>query len=201
MVPNELEDLYELWWSDHVHDFDKSTTEGCGLHTEAWVKYAKANGFPKVENLKKNPGQTQYNGHAVDAFLYAVPFSETNSLYQAVDIIGGAEGPNPTYNFGIDQPRYTNADIWIGSSPIPNTVPWKPYNEQGFERLKKMLKHDYERRPQGPDYDVSVWAGRFFHNNNMGPDGTPLSEDAALSRVKGELCQALGISNDGYLGT
>jgi hypothetical protein len=81
--------------------------------------------------------------------------------------------------------------------PQPNMVPWVGYNEQGFERLKRMVRHDYERRPQGPDYDVSVWAGRFFHNCYMGPEGKPLGEQGAL---KPELCASLKIPVDNYYG-
>jgi len=214
MIPVELRPMVDDFFNAHAHEYDLTENSGCGQYMEALVPHCQQHGFPKVGHLKKSSGQTNYNGHANDAFLYADGEGNPNGLYQSVDVISNAESkppytPNhqpPGKGWSVDVPRYTSSD-WLkepnsGNQPNPvKTVPWKPYNEQGFERLKKMLKHDYERRPQGPDYDVSVWAGRFFHNNNMGPDGTPLSEDAALSRVKGELCTALGISNDGYLGT
>jgi hypothetical protein len=209
MIPTELEEIHQNFWDNHHSEYNMTTNEGCGKYTEAWVRYAQNNGYVKVGHLKKNAGQTQYNGHANDAFLYADGEGNLEGLYQAVDIIGAAEStdPNnpPRVNWGVDIPRYKDSD-WLkepGSSVPPNTnvVPWVPYNEQGFERCKKMIKHDYERRPQGPDYDVSVWSARFFHNHYMGPDRVPMTEDAALSRVKGELCKALRIPNDGYLGT
>lgn len=205
MIPNELKQFTDQFFKDNSKKFELSTNEGCGLYTEAYVVYAQANNWTKVGHLKKNSGQTNYNGHANDAFLYA---EYVDGLYQAVDIIGSAEAkppytsdnPAPSANFGIDIPRYTAAD-WYLIEGSTSMVPWVQYNEQGFQSLKNMLAHDYARKPQGADFDVSVWAGRYFHNCYMGPDGTPLGEQAALERIKPELCSALGISNDGYYGS
>lgn len=216
MIPSELRPLVDDFFNHHAHEYDMTENSGCGQYMEALVPFCQSHGFPKVGHLKKTGGATQYNGHANDAFLYADGEGNPDSLFQAVDVIANAESKPPytpshqppAKGWSVDIPRYT-ADDWLkepdngngNGNTNPNMVPWVTYNEQGFERLKKMLKHDYERRPQGPDYDVSAWAGRFFHNCYMGPERIPLGEDAALSRVKGELCNALGISNDGYLGT
>lgn len=202
MIPTQLEQLHRDFWTTFHSQFNLSTNEGCGLYTESWVKYAQNRGWPKVQNLKKNPGQTQYNGHANDAFLYTDGVGNEGGLYAAVDLIAGAEGPSPSINWGVDIPRYKDSDVWSGGViPVPaKTVPWLPYDENSFQRLKKMLKHDYDRRPQGPDYDVSVWAGRYFHNCYMGPEGTPLGEQKALEKIKPELCSALGIPVDNYYG-
>lgn len=213
-IPTALATLCNNFFAANAQDFDMAHADECGEYMEALIPHCQAHGFDKVGFLRKNPGQTQYNGHAVDALAYDLG----NNLTHAVDCIGNAEQPHPWKSEGgtNDDPRATfNEDMntayktdkdWLerpgesNGGSNPNTVPWVTYNEQGFERLKRMLKHDYERRPQGPDYDVSVWSARFFHNHYMGPEGTPLSEDAALSRVKNELCIALGIPNDGYLG-
>lgn len=208
VIPEELANFNNSFWMSNSQNFDMSTNDGCGQYTESWVASARAHGFNKVGHLKKNPGQTQYNGHANDAFLYNEP---DPTLLRAVDIIFAAEAtppyspsnPAPNINFGVDIPRYTVAD-WM---PVPNggptptkQVPWVAYNEQGFQRLKNMLAHDYGRRPQGADFDVSVWAGRYFHNCYMGPNGTPLGEQKALEKIKPELCAALNIPMDNYYG-
>lgn len=198
----------DVFWDAHHNLYDFSTNEGCGQYTEDLVERLRILGFEKVGHLKKYGSATQYNGHANDAFLYR---EADPDLYRAVDVIFAAEAkppytpsnPAPNKNFGIDIPRYEDKD-WMAepgnSEPVPNTVPWVAYNEQGFQRLKNMLAHDYGRRPQGADFDVSVWAGRYFHNCYMGPEGIPLGEDGALHRIKPELCAALGIPMDNYYG-
>ncbi len=201
--PNELKDLHATFWSNFSNQFDLKTNEGCGKYTEAWVIYARNHGWSKVGHLKKSGSQTQYNGHANDAFLYNEP---DPTLLRAVDIIGNAEStdPNrpPSIGWIIDEPRYTIND-WLAepnTNPNPNMVPWVGYNEQGFQRLKNTLAHDYARRPQGADFDVSVWAARVFHSQYFGPNGIPLGEEAALHKHKPEWCHELGISVDDYYG-
>lgn len=206
MIPSQLEQLHRDFWGISHFQFDLTTNEGCGKYTETWVKYAQNHGYSLVGHLRKNPSQTQYNGHANDAFLYADGSDNPGELFQAVDLIGAAESTDPMnpphINWGVDLPRYTIKD-WMkepGQASNPTTVPYVAYNENGFQRLKKMLAHDYARRPQGADYDVSVWAGRYFHNCYMGPTGTPLGEDGALKRIKPELCASLHIDVDNYYG-
>lgn len=200
-IPANLDDLCKEFWNANNHLYDFRYAEGCGLYTEAWVEYAKNNGYPRVENLAKNPGQTQWNGHAVDAFLYAEPYSNSNPLYQAVDIIASAESANANYNWGVDTPRYTAADIWVGTpgggekpdKPAVDSVPWLPYDENSFQQLKQVLAYDYGRRPQAADFDVTVWSARVFHSAYMGPDKKPLGLDAAIKKHRPEWCEALGI--------
>jgi len=212
MIPNELRVLANNFFIARADEFDLTENSGCGLYTEAFVEEARNKGFDKVGHLKKSGSATQYNGHANDAFLYADGEGNPNGLYQAVDIIANAESKPPydsnhrppASGWSVDIPRYKDSD-WLekpnsGGGNSVSTVPWVTYNEQGFQRLKNMLKHDYERRPQGPDYDVSVWAGRFFHNCYMGPEGKPLGEQGALERVKRELCESLKIPMDNYFG-
>jgi hypothetical protein len=199
MIPAELEKVCKDFWDANNSHYDLSHASGCGAYTEQFVLHAKHNGYPKVENLKKNPGQTQWNGHAVDAFLYAEPFSETNSLYQAVDIIASAESDEANFNWGVDTPRYTSADIWIGEVDVDDNVPWQPYDENSFQALKDMLAYDYGRRPQAADFDVTVWAARVFHSAYMGPDKTPLGLNAAILKHRPEWCEALGVPVDSHV--
>lgn len=211
MIPTELRQLTDAFFDSNAHKFDLTENSGCGQYMESLIPYCQTHGYPKVGFLKKNPGQTNYNGHANDAFLYADGTDNPNGLYQAVDVITSAEskppyGPGhnpPSKGWSVDEPRYTLKD-WSkepNSNPTPiAVVPYVPYNENGFQRLKNMLAHDYNRRPQGADFDVSIWAGRYFHNCYMGPNGTPLGEDGALHRIKPELCGALGIPMDNYYG-
>lgn len=198
-----IKPVCDTFFDTQSKNFNLTTNEGCGLYTEALVKHLRNMGHVKVGHLKKNPGQTQYNGHANDAFLYR---EEDPTLYRAVDIIGAAEStdPNnpPRKNFGIDEPRYTD-EYWMatpntggGGSTTPNMVPWVAYNEQGYERLKQQLAYDYGRRPQGADFDVTVWAARVFHSQYFGPSGVPLGFDEALKKHRPEWCGALGVPVD-----
>lgn len=202
-IPSELDKMQSDFFKDYAHEFDLSHAVGCGAYIEAFVRHAQSNGYPKVGHLRKYGGQTQYNGHAVDAFLYRQAASVTNPLYQAVDIIANAESPNARPAFQVDEPRYMDKD-WMekpaGSSEPSKMVPWVNYDEGGFQKLKKTLAHDYARRPQGADFDVSVWAARVFHSTYMGPDGTPLGMDSAMRKHKPEWCGALGVPVDNYYG-
>ena len=69
---------------------DLSTAAGCGKFVEAVI-----NGTgPEWGHIKKSGSQTQYNGHAVDAIMYRSNTPLYNGLlYQAVDIVLGAEAP------------------------------------------------------------------------------------------------------------
>lgn len=207
-IPNELQQLSNKFWDDHSHEHDLTENRGCGQYIEAFVRYAQSNGFPKVGHLKKTGSGTNYNGHSNDGFLYKEAASPTNSLYQFVDIIANAESKPPytsahrppTKFFGVDEPRYTDAD-WLAEPAGEGgehdmMIPWIPYDENGFERLKKVLKQDYARRPQGADFDVSVWAARVFHSTYMGPEGVPLGMDGAMKRHRPEWCGALGVPVD-----
>jgi hypothetical protein len=214
MIPTQLKKLCDKFFDDNAHDFDMATNEGCGEYMELLVPFCQAHSFAEVGHLRKNPSQTQYNGHANDAIAYDLG----NNLTHAVDCIANAEqphpwvseggtNPDPAKNFGEDTINAYKTDTdWLEK---PNdeggehdmTVPYVPYDEKGFQRLKNMLAHDYARRPQGADFDVSIWAGRYFHNCYMGPEGIPLGEQAALERIKPELCAALGIPVDNYYGT
>lgn len=194
-----IKPLCDSFFDAHAHEFNLTVNSGCGTYTEALVRHLQALGYSKVGHLKKSPGQTQYNGHANDAILYR---EGDPSLYRAVDLIGAAESTDllnpPRKNFGIDEPRYTD-EFWLaspasgGTSPS-NMVPWVAYDENGFQELKRELAYDYARRPQGADFDVSVWAARTFHNAFMGPDKTPLGMSAGISRARNEWCASLGVA-------
>ena len=197
MIPTGVEELYRKFWDIAHLQFNLSTTEGCGLFTEAWVKYAQNHNFPKVGHLKKNTSQTQYNGHAVDAFLYAEPYdAPDNMLFQAVDIIGGAEGPNPQYNYGIDIPRYKMSD-WLkepNGESQPSTVPYKAYegDEYWNNQVGKILFWDYtdKTRANKPlDSMSSVWTARTIHDIKM--EG--LTPQQSVDKHRIEWCAELKI--------
>lgn len=193
MIPAELRQLTDSFFAANAHRFDMRYAEGCGKYMEELVPYAQSHGYPKVGHLKKSGSQTQYNGHAIDAFLYKDTVT-VNGLMQAVDVIGSAETDHATAGWSVDFPRYTEDD-WMESveTPTPNTVPWVGYNEEKFQFLKRQLAYDYARRPQGADFDVCVWAARTFHNSYMGPEGVPLGETAGMERAQKEWCAALGV--------
>lgn len=177
--------------------YDFQHKEDCGKYTEEFVIYFRdVIGDKNIFHLRKYGAATQYNGHAIDAILY---YDHERGTYQSVDLIGAAEGPdeNASGTWTVQQVYYEAKDAYLIGDEPPiepgNTVPYVPYNESGNERVKRVLEHDYARRPQGADFDVSVWAGRYFHNCYMGPEGTPLGEQGAIERIKPELCAALGI--------
>lgn len=206
MIPDSLRHLANNFFDNNAHKFDLTENQGCGKYTEAFVRHAQSNGFPKVGHLKKNPGQTQWNGHANDAFLYKEAASETDKLYQAVDIIGNAEAKPPynntnnkppTKHFGVDIPRYTEAD-WLAEPAGEGgehdmMIPWAPYfGDKSSDKITRTLMYDFSRKPETINPGFGRWLNRCLHSAFLGPDGIPLGPDGALARHRPEWCQALG---------
>jgi len=198
-IPNEVRQHFDTFFDTHAHNYNLFTDEGCGLYMEAAIPYVRAKGFTKVGFLLYNGSGTKYNGHRIDSFLYDE--ITNNGKLQSCDVIANAETDHASKGWSPDIPRYSESD-WADTvsnsngEPVPNRVPWIAYNEQGFERLKKQLAYDYGRRPQGADFDVTVWAARVFHSQYMGPNGTPLGFDAAMNKHRPEWCGALGVPVD-----
>ncbi len=189
----ELKPKCDAFWNANAHKYDTAHKDGCGQYIEALIPHLRSLGYSKVGYLKKTGSGTQYNGHSIDGFLYR---EGDPTLYRHVDVIAGAEAPGASAGFGIDIPRYTDSDWYpVATSTPPSTgmVPWVPYDENGFQELKRQLAYDYARRPQGPDYDVSVWAARTFHNSYMGPNKVPMGFTAGLEKARAEWCAALGV--------
>lgn len=80
-VPNKLADIQAIF---NAGNFDLSTLDGCGIFVEAVV-----DALPEEwGHIRKIPGQTQYNGHAVDAIHYKSPTPLNNGNFaQVIDII------------------------------------------------------------------------------------------------------------------
>jgi hypothetical protein len=207
-VPAGLQTLTDQFFKDYALEYDMAHANECGKYMEALVPHCQKNGFPKVGQLRKNPGQTQYNGHAIDALAYDLG----NNLTHAVDCIARAEQPHPWVseggtnqdpgpNFSEDTTAYKTDTDWLekpGEPPMDDVVPWVAYDENGFQNLKLQLDYDYGRRPQGADFDVSVWAARTFHSCYMGPEKEPLGMNNALVKHRAEWCQGLKINVDNH---
>lgn len=198
MIPSGVRTLTDSYFKQHSSGYDMSDSDECGRYMEALVPYCQHNGFPKVGLLKYTGSGTKYNGHRIDSFLYNEPVPEFGGKLQSCDVIANAETNNAQAGWSPDEPRYSESD-WLKEpidepTPGPATVPWVPYNEAGFQELKRTLAYDYARRPQGADFDVTVWSGRYFHNSYMGPERIPLGENAGLQRARNEWCNSLHVS-------
>jgi hypothetical protein len=79
-----------------VGDYDLATHDGCGQFTEDCCVQLHVQHSDLWGHIRKNPGQNQYNGHAVDA-LYLLA-GEGAGVY---DIIHDSVSPNasPTFNW------------------------------------------------------------------------------------------------------
>jgi hypothetical protein len=98
--------------------YNLGTKEGAGQFTEAAVVALHAHDR-RWGHLKKNPGQTQYNGHSHDGALY---LSDTPGESQHVDFIAKAEAPGAYVYWNPDTPRYSQAD-WYAPAGVPNPQP------------------------------------------------------------------------------
>lgn len=79
----------------HTHA-DLTTHDGCGKFTEDCCTALHDYHDPMWGHIKKNPGQNQYNGHAVDAIMLLT--GSSNGIY---DIVYDSVSPNakPAYNY------------------------------------------------------------------------------------------------------
>ena len=88
-VPKEFEIIKEVYGDGSA--WDLTTHEGGGDFTNACVQALPG----EWGHFKKKPGQTQHNGHAVDAIAYLSPTPLYNGKYvQGVDIIGSVGDPS-----------------------------------------------------------------------------------------------------------
>lgn len=178
MIPAQLREVFNEHWNLFHQSFDLTSNEGCGQFTESAVNFAQNAGYSKVGHLKKNPGQTQYNGHANDAFLYADGEGNEGGKFQAVDIIANAESKPPytpshqppSNGWTVDIPRYTMSD-WIGEvdeEPIPEPE-FPGYEELGGDALAREiigvpLEADYKEANQALNDGSVVWTNRTVYD-------------------------------------
>jgi hypothetical protein len=113
VIPN----LFHIVEQAHDAFGPLTSPERCGKFTEYVVPLLAAID-PNFGHLRKMPGQTQFNGHAVDAALY-------KATGQAIDIIGASKKASidtpawPTW--GVEEEaRYTDSDTyWIAAVTLP----------------------------------------------------------------------------------
>ena len=109
--------------------FNLATHDGCGLFTEECCKQLHNRNNQMWGHIKKNPGQNQYNGHAVDALMLLA--GEGNGIW---DIIHDSVSPNATPQYiykGEPEP-----DLWYypmpeaGDYALALTRNWKKRAEE-----------------------------------------------------------------------
>ena len=109
-LPDDPADIIEAVY--HAGEYDLSTKEGCGTFTEDCCIALHENHSEMWGHIMKNPGQNQWNGHAVDAVMLLA--GEDCGIY---DIIFDTESANahPQYVWkGPPEPElwyYNNADL------------------------------------------------------------------------------------------
>jgi len=106
--------------------FNLSTASGCGLFMEAGCEELHKKMHPAWGHIKKNPGQNQFNGHAVDAIMLLVPSGGTApGIY---DCIQDSASPNAKLVFNYAGP-VDNA-LWyypaapLGTKSLESVTTW-----------------------------------------------------------------------------
>lgn len=128
---NPLDIINYVYNSTHPN---LSTASGCGMFTEDVCTELHNGMHPAWGHIKKNPGQNQFNGHAVDAVMLLVPSGGTApGIY---DIIQSSAAPDarPVFNY-VEPPvndiwYYPAAPISSGQNLKSITV-WHPGKKQG----------------------------------------------------------------------
>jgi len=94
---NNPQEIIEWVYAQGNHDL--STHEGCGVFTESCCISLHDYNNQMWGHIRKNPGQNQYNGHAVDAIQCLA--GEFNGIW---DIIHDSVSPNATPAFNHKGP-------------------------------------------------------------------------------------------------
>jgi hypothetical protein len=92
---------------------DLSTHEGCGEFTEDCCTELHERNSQWWGHIRKNPGQNQYNGHAVDALMLAT--GEGAGIY---DIIHDSVAPSASPQYIWKGPP--DLDLWYYDDPVSN---------------------------------------------------------------------------------
>lgn len=104
--------------------YNLGTHEGCGEFTEACCTALHERDSSMWGHIKKNPGQNQYNGHAVDAVMLLA--GEGCGIF---DIVLDSVSPNaaPAYNYkGEPEPELWYYDVPTGARGVPLTLHARP---------------------------------------------------------------------------
>lgn len=116
-----------------------------------------------------------------------------------VDIIGGAGGPNPVPQWGVQDDPVASTGAWVspGSAPTPLPIPpppppvVKPYPGDAYftDQIGVVLENDYREAGQSLNAGSATWFARTIwrHVN----EGMPMDQSVAQSRK--EWRAALGL--------
>jgi hypothetical protein len=106
--------------------FNLATASGCGLFMEAGCEELHKKMHPAWGHIKKNPGQNQFNGHAVDAIMLLVPSGGTApGVY---DCIQDSASPNAKLVFNYAGP--VDNSLWyypaapLGTKSLESVTTW-----------------------------------------------------------------------------
>ena len=175
--------------------FDLKTDEGQGAFVDACI--STLHGLDEnFGHLKKKPGQTQVHGHGEDATLYKFD----DGTAQAVDFVGGANGPNPQPSWGVDSggPIYKHSD-WlaptqhVAATPEPKPITSFPYpdeNSSGRAFLARIKQAYADARRTFPDPNDN---DAFRHFVRYGYSAHEMPELEAADRHVKELRAQLGV--------
>lgn len=94
-APNRMDILQQVlasktWHLSNGDAYDQTQPDGRGAFTEAAVAALHA-ADDRFGHVKKNPGQNQYNGHAVDAIDWKNPDGVTAEVYDILDGSGNLQ--------------------------------------------------------------------------------------------------------------
>ncbi len=200
-VPNHLHIIQGVYAAG---SYNLATHDGCGQFIEASCLALHA-ADARWGHLKKNPGQTQYNGHSHDGCLY---LSDTPGQSVHVDMIASAEAPNASVYWNPDVPRYSKSDWYApsgGTVPGPDpcaackselaalkasSVPRVGYpGDAVWDEFGRVYEADVRRAGQTLNAQSFRWGGRTMHDDYM--EGLTLQQSIDKHRI--EWCALLGI--------
>lgn len=152
-----------------------NSTESCAIFTRRVAYALNPEGHPGGWGLlTKSPGETQHDGYAVDAIIYG-------QTQQVVDIIGGAEGPNPQPGW-LEVPKRDNNN-WAKPIKVEGTPPPPPVDppasgvQAQIDALVKCIAV-LESRPTGGSVNGKRLAFKSAHGRYVciEPDGRVIAD-------------------------
>jgi hypothetical protein len=88
---------------------DLSTVAGCGVFTENVCTALHDQHSTMWGHIDKDPGQNQYNGHAVDAVMLLAPAAGTNAGIYDIIYSSASHEAKPVFNY-VEPPNYED---WV----------------------------------------------------------------------------------------
>jgi hypothetical protein len=106
--PDWTNPLAVIQWVYETQHHNLATKTGCGMFTEACCEALHEHNSPMWGHIRKNPGQNQWNEHAVDAIQLLTPSHQTPPGIYDIIVDSVSTNASPAFNY-VEPPK---GELW-----------------------------------------------------------------------------------------